>query len=362
MLFTLMVTDETTHFCTCGAYDFNAVAAEEIETDVAVIETLSGELAAAFADTAAMQTEMEELLALVSEESFDQVKVLEVSLTANGSTASANNFPADGVDVFVSYEALGVNEEDNFVIGHMFAETYGGHKAGEMEFLDYTSAEENGVKGVCFHVSSLFPIMTAKVAEDPVNPPIYVPDDGVQNPGKKSAAAFIDVASNAYYYDAVLWAAEKDITKGIDDTHFAPENSVTRAETVTFLWRAAGCPEPKGDAGKFIDVPANKYYTKAVAWAVEQGITLGTSDTTFSPEAVCTRAQIVTFLARFAGAKDTNTASAFSDVKNTDYFAAAVKWAKDNEVTKGTSDTTFSPELNCTRAQVVTFLWRWMVK
>ena len=175
---------------------------------------------------------------------------------------------------------------------------------------------------------------------------------------------FVDVKATDYFYDAVLWAAENGITKGTDDVHFSPSMGTTRAQVVTFLWRAAGCPEPKGDAGKFVDVPANEYYAKAVAWAIEQVITKGTSETTFSPDVVCTRGQIVTFLARFAGVADeaAGYTHGFTDVKATDYFNNAVAWAKDNKVTEGTSATTFSPNTDCTRAQVVTFLYRWMVK
>ena len=173
---------------------------------------------------------------------------------------------------------------------------------------------------------------------------------------------FEDVDTDDFFYEPVIWALNNDITKGTDATHFSPALGVTRGQVVTFLWRAAGCPEPSGEAVTFADVPANQYYADAVAWAVEQKITNGTGEKTFSPDAVCTRGQIVTFLARFAGVKDAETESAFSDVKATDYFAAAVKWAKDNKVTEGTSATTFSPNAECTRGQVVTFLYRWMDK
>ena len=175
---------------------------------------------------------------------------------------------------------------------------------------------------------------------------------------------FVDVDATKYYYDAVLWAAENNITKGTDAVHFSPNLGVTRAQVVTFLWRASGCPEPTGNASKFTDVVIGSYYEKAVAWAIEQGITKGTSDTTFSPDKVCTRGQIVTFLARFAGVKDEDKGytHGFTDVKATDYYNNAVAWAKDNKVTEGTTPTTFSPNTDCTRAQVVTFLYRWMVK
>ena len=173
---------------------------------------------------------------------------------------------------------------------------------------------------------------------------------------------FTDLTDDAYYMDAIRWAYRNGITEGTSATSFSPDAPVTRAQVVTFLWRAAGCPEPTGDADRFADVKAGSYYEKAVAWAIEQGITYGVSDTEFAPDSVCARCQIVTFLARFAGVKDADTESVFSDVKTTDYFAAAVKWAKDNQVTTGTSATTFSPNENSTRAQVVTFLYRWMVK
>ena len=173
---------------------------------------------------------------------------------------------------------------------------------------------------------------------------------------------FTDVKADDYFYDAVLWAAENGITQGTDSVHFSPDMGTTRAQVVTFLWRAAGSPEPTGNAAKFTDVLSGSYYEKAVAWAIEQGITRGMTNTTFSPDAVCTRGQIVTFLARFAGVEDADTESAFSDVKTTDYFAAAVKWAKDNKVTEGITKDLFGPYQPCTRAQIVTFLYRWMVR
>ena len=173
---------------------------------------------------------------------------------------------------------------------------------------------------------------------------------------------FVDVKATDYYYDAVLWAAENGITKGIDAVHFSPDMDTSRAQVVTFLWRAVGCPEAEHTAAVFKDVSPDAYYVKAVEWALSEGITKGTSDTAFSPDAVCTRGQIVTFLARFAGMKDAETESAFTDVKQTDYFAAAVKWAKNNGVTSGMTPTTFCPNADCTRAQVVTFLYRMITK
>lgn len=172
---------------------------------------------------------------------------------------------------------------------------------------------------------------------------------------------FDDVLPGSWYYDAVSWAVSREpaITNGVGATTFAPENGCTRAQVVTFLWRAAGCPEPKGSHNPFSDVKSNAYYYKAVLWAVEKNITSGTSATKFSPEASCTRAQVVTFLWRFEGKPIVGTTSnPFKDVKVGSYYFDAVLWAVDNKITTGTSSTMFSPENTCTRAQVVTFLYR----
>ena len=168
---------------------------------------------------------------------------------------------------------------------------------------------------------------------------------------------FDDVSADAYYNQAVQWAQEKGITDGISSNLFGPKQPCTRSQIVTFLWRAAGSPEPKGTAAGMTDVVPGSYYAKAVAWAVENGITTGTAEGTFSPDATCTRAQAVTFLARAQNAKATGK-TAFSDVPADSYFADAVAWAQANGVTTGTSETTFSPDSDCTRAQIVTFLYR----
>ena len=170
---------------------------------------------------------------------------------------------------------------------------------------------------------------------------------------------FVDVPAGAYYYDAVLWAAENGITGGVDDTHFAPNSPCTRAQIVTFLWRAAGSPEPE-TVSSFADVPADSYYAKAVAWAVENGITTGTGDGMFSPDATCTRAQAMAFIWRSQKSAAADGVNPFTDVAADAYYAGAVQWAVENGVTNGTSDTTFSPNTNCTRAQIVTFLYRAM--
>ncbi|MBE6992799.1 MAG: S-layer homology domain-containing protein [Ruminococcaceae bacterium] len=169
---------------------------------------------------------------------------------------------------------------------------------------------------------------------------------------------FVDVPTDAYYYDAVLWAVENEITKGTDAVHFSPDMTCTRAQAVTFLWRAAGSPEPETDVMPFVDVAAGSYYYDAVLWAVENGITKGTSDTTFSPDADCTRAQIVTFLWRAQKSPEVIGANPFTDVAADAYYVDAVLWAVEEKVTNGTSATTFSPDADCTRAQIVTFLYR----
>ena len=174
----------------------------------------------------------------------------------------------------------------------------------------------------------------------------------------KSDMSFTDVADKAYYRDAVEWAVKNGITKGTTATTFSPNATCTRAQAVTFLWRAAGSPEPETRAMPFTDVPVGSYYYDAVLWAVENDITKGTSDTTFSPNMTCSRAQIVAFLWRSEKSPAAGTANPFADVKSDAYYADAVLWAVKENITKGTTNTTFSPDADCTRAQIVTFLWR----
>ena len=175
-------------------------------------------------------------------------------------------------------------------------------------------------------------------------------------PEKSAADYFADVPANSYYADAVLWAAKNGITGGIGNGLFGPNQPCTRAQIVTFLWRAAGSPEPKA-MSSFSDVSADSYYAKAVAWAVENGITTGTGDGKFSPDATCTRAQSVTFLFRAIG-KLVDSKAEFSDVLTDSYYANAVAWAVENGVTNGIGDGLFGPDNSCTRAQIVTFLFR----
>lgn len=174
--------------------------------------------------------------------------------------------------------------------------------------------------------------------------------------------AFSDVPEGAYYTDAVAWAVEKGVTSGTSSTTFSPNTDCTRAQIVTFLWRAAGNPAPKSKESSFADVAADAYYSDAVRWAVENGITSGTSATTFSPNATCTRAQTVTFLWRSQKSPADGAANSFADVAEGTYYTNAVKWAVKNGITSGTGANTFSPNADCSRAQIVTFLHRCMGK
>ena len=169
---------------------------------------------------------------------------------------------------------------------------------------------------------------------------------------------FVDVKKGAYYYDAVLWAVEQKITSGTSATTFSPDASCTRAQMVTFLWRAAGSPKVENGKNPFTDVKADAYYYDAVLWAVEKGVTSGTSATTFSPDATVTRGQTVTFLYRNAGSPEVSGTMPFTDVEADAYYAKAVQWAVQQKITTGTSETTFSPMSDCTRGQIVTFLYR----
>ncbi len=188
----------------------------------------------------------------------------------------------------------------------------------------------------------------------------YEPCDGVNCPGK----AFADMpAKGNWAHDPIDWAVSNEITNGTSASTFSPDEGCTRAQVVTFLWRAAGQPAPASSTNPFTDVKPGAYYYNAVLWAVEKGITNGTSDKTFSPDETCTRAQIVTFLWRYEGQPaPTSTNNPFADVRTSAYFGSAVLWAVEKGITNGTSATTFDPEDTCTRAQVVTFLYRNVLK
>ena len=169
---------------------------------------------------------------------------------------------------------------------------------------------------------------------------------------------FSDVAGGAYYNEAVRWAVKNGVASGTDAKHFSPDAACTRGQAVTFLWRAAGCPAPALAENPFADVKSTDYCYDAVLWAVQTGVAKGTSASTFSPDAPCTRGQIVTFLYRVAGSPSGYANSGYTDVPETSYCAAPVAWAVALRVTSGTSAITFSPDALCTRAQIVTFLYR----
>ncbi len=169
---------------------------------------------------------------------------------------------------------------------------------------------------------------------------------------------FTDVKNGAYYESAVGWAVKNGVTTGTSATKFSPEEKCTRAQIVTFLWRAVGSPKVKAGNVAFTDIKKGSYYFDAVIWAVKNGVTAGTTKSTFEPDSVCTRAQIVTFLWRSQGGKKANAANPFTDVKSSDYYCHAVLWAVKNGITTGTSATKFGPDEACTRAQCVTFLYR----
>ena len=175
--------------------------------------------------------------------------------------------------------------------------------------------------------------------------------------GNPQTGVFVDVATGSYYYDAVDWAVENGITNGVSSNMFAPDDPCTRAQIVTFLWRAAGSPAPKS-MSSFTDVPADAFYAKAVAWAVENGITSGTGEGKFSPNAICTRAQSVTFLYRASGSPAVSGSAEFSDVSTTAFYADAVAWAAKKGITTGIGGGLFGSDNDCTRSQIVTFLWR----
>ena len=179
--------------------------------------------------------------------------------------------------------------------------------------------------------------------------------------GNPQTGVFVDVAEGSYYEEAIDWAVEKGITNGVSSNMFAPNDPCTRAQIVTFLWRAAGSPAPKS-MSSFTDVPADAFYAKAVAWAVENGITSGTGESKFSPNSTCTRAQAVTFLYRASGNPAVSGSAEFSDVATNAYYADAVAWAAKKGITTGIGGGLFGSDNDCTRGQIVTFLWRAMAE
>lgn len=169
---------------------------------------------------------------------------------------------------------------------------------------------------------------------------------------------FVDISEDAFYFKGVLWASNTGVTQGIDATHFSPDQICTRAQVVTFLWRAAGKPEPENTGNPFVDVQEGTFYCKAVLWAAQNGITSGVDEDHFDPNGSCTRAQVVTFLHRSKGSPEPVSEAGFRDVSPSRYYCDAVNWAFENGVTSGVTTSTFAPDQPCTRGQIVTFLYR----
>ena len=262
----------------------------------------------------------------LKDRSYTSITLNEVAANDNGATAK---YSMDGENWQPSPTFTGLTSGRTYKFYVRYAETANYEASGASEAAEFTTRRHSS-------------------PSTPVTPePEPTPDD---------SSKFADVPANAYFADAVKWAVDKGITNGLSDTMFGPYASCTRAQIVTFLWRAAGSPEPK-TASSFTDVPVSTYYAKAVAWAVENGITNGMTATEFAPDATCTRGQSVTFLHR--ALKGTASGSVnFTDVPANAFYADAVNWAVASDVTNGTSNTTFSPNADCTRAEIVTFLYR----
>lgn len=205
------------------------------------------------------------------------------------------------------------------------------------------------------------PAPTPEPVPEPTHSPVPTPDlppEPGTSPRPTPSVRFRDVKESDYCYEAVCWVAERGITVGTGKTTFTPNAPCTRGQMAVFLWRAAGSPEPTTASCRFTDLRGGEYYYKAVLWAVEQGITAGTSPKTFSPEALCTRGQMAVFLHRYSGSPKPDGSQMFSDVPGSAYYSDAVQWAVQNGITNGTSKTTFSPEVSCTRGQMAAFLYR----
>ncbi|MBQ9044970.1 MAG: S-layer homology domain-containing protein [Oscillospiraceae bacterium] len=228
-----------------------------------------------------------------------------------------------------------------------FAEYYGS-AADRSSFVDYNS----------FCISAIVNFL-----EGFLEPNGYTVEDmglvaAARSFGVNNQTPFNDVRTSDYFYKPILWALKNGITQGTSTTTFSPNDTCTRAQVVTFLWRSAGSPNPKSAGNPFADVDTGSWYGKAVLWAVEQGITQGTSATTFAPNAGCTRAQVVTFLQRYMNGKASGSKNPFTDVASSAYYYNAVLWAVEKGITQGMTATTFGPDNTCTRAQIVTFLYR----
>ena len=258
---------------------------------------------------------------------LDTAIIIDAHLASNGSrlcTADNGGFGGGSAKVILPYEIKNNRKPENYSVFYV-------NEAGKLEKLNAAYDEE--LKAFVFEIEH-FSVYAVAFEE------------------------FVDIDTNAYYYDAVKWAAANGVTDGIDDTHFDPNGITNRAQMVTFLWKAAGRPEPTISETPFTDLNPNRYYFKAVLWAYEKGITDGTTETTFEPDMNVSRAQVVTFLWRYSGKLYVDYWMQMTDVESGKYYTEAVRWALAEKITEGTTTTTFSPNDDCLRGQIVTFLYR----
>jgi hypothetical protein len=303
------------------------------------------------------------------------------SLTSLTIPASVTSIGSDAYGYFYTF---GYNDDDDYV--YTWSQVPGATIYGVSGSAAQTYAEQNDI---AFSSLAALPEDPSTQSPDPSpdpsespqvtpapepteSPDPSSPDDLAHPPAltyptqpkdetpEPTTVSFADVEPGSYYEEAVQWALTGGITTGTSDTTFSPEGGCTRGQIVTFLWRANGAPEPTTTVNPFADLSPDDYYYQAVLWAYETGITTGTSETAFSPDLVCTRAQAVTFLWRSQGAPEGSASATFIDVEPGSYYETAVSWAYTSGITTGTSETTFSPEGSCIRAQIVTFLWRTM--
>ncbi len=259
------------------------------------------------------------------------------------------DFPAEGLDVLVPYPE-GSNASNDFQIAHVFETDMNGFKAGDIE----TPAAVKNSEGLKVRVKGLSPFLVAWT------------EGSAEEAKPDGKSIFEDVQDqNKWYYKPVYWAVDKGVTNGVDKTHFGPDQSCTRAQAMTFLYKVKDMTRFPEDglyegsvANKFADVPEGTWYTDPVNWAVSQGVTAGTGKNTFGPKDPCTRAQIVTFLWRAAGSPEPASATSFADVSADKWYTKAISWALEKKVTSGIGSGKFGPDNSCTRAQIMTFLWR----
>ncbi|MBP5165814.1 MAG: S-layer homology domain-containing protein, partial [Oscillospiraceae bacterium] len=280
----------------------------------------------------------------------------EITLNAEDATA-ADALLAALIEFDIEYE-----QQSNGYFPSIggYAEKEHGAKSGWMYMVDGTPADVAATEYKFTKDSTMVWFYTDDYTKDYGSEAFGGDDDEPATSGETAEKpVFEDVPEDAYYAEAVDWAVENGITTGTSETTFSPDDDCTRAQMVTFLWRAAGSPAPSVTETAFTDIDSGEYYYQAVLWAVENGITTGTTETTFSPNDTVTRAQAVTFIYRYAGSPAVEKTDVFTDVDPDSYYADAVSWAYGESVTTGTSETTFSPEEACLRAQIVTFLYRY---